>query len=208
MRGNNETMKIVLASSNKHKISELRAILSTVFDGEMIEVITLKEAGINTEIEENGSTFGENALIKASVAASTGMIGVADDSGLVVDALGGEPGIYSARYAGEHGNDKANNEKLLKNLEGETDRRAHFVCSIACAFPDGREPIVVNGQIDGEILHSERGEGGFGYDPLFWVESHGKSFAEMTAEEKNAISHRAKALRAFSVRFKEVMFNK
>lgn len=198
-------MKIVLASSNKKKIVELRAILSTILDGEDIEVITLKEAGIDTEIEETGLTFEENALIKARVAASTGAIGVADDSGLVVHALDGAPGVFSARYAGGHGDDKANNAKLLKNLEGKTDRSAYFACSIACAFPDGSEPIVVRGTIDGEILTSPRGEGGFGYDPLFWVESHGKSFAEMTSEEKNAISHRANALKKFSAEFKKRM---
>ena len=201
-------MKIVLASSNKKKIAELRAILSSILEGEDIEVITLHDAGIDTEIEENGNSFDENALIKANVAASTGMIGVADDSGLVVHALNGEPGIYSARYAGEHGNDSANNAKLLKNLEGKTDRSAHFACSIACAFPDGSEPIVVQGRIDGERLKEARGEGGFGYDPLFWVESHGKSFAEMPAEEKNKISHRAKALEKFSEEFKKRMSQK
>ena len=196
-------MKIVLASSNKKKIAELRAILSGMFSESDIEVITLKEAGIDTEIEENGTTFEENALIKANVAASTGMIGVADDSGLVVEELGGAPGIYSARYAGEHGNDRANNEKLLRELSGKTDRRAYFACSIACAFPDGSEPIIVRGKIDGEILHAEQGEGGFGYDPLFWVEAYGKTMAEMTPDEKNAISHRADALRKFSVEFKK-----
>lgn len=198
-------MKIVLASSNQKKIAELRAILSGMLDGENIEVITLKEAGIDTEIEENGSSFDENALIKANVAASTGMIGVADDSGLVVNALGGAPGIYSARYSGEHGNDKANNAKLLRELADKNDRSAYFACSIACAFPDGSEPIVVQGKIDGEILHAERGEGGFGYDPLFWVESHGKTMAEMTPAEKNAISHRANALQKFSEEFKKRM---
>lgn len=198
-------MKIVLASSNKKKIAELRTILSGVLEGDDIEVITLKEAGIDTDIEENGTSFDENALIKANVAASTGMIGIADDSGLVVNALNGAPGIYSARYAGEHGNDKANNEKLLRELADKDDRHAHFACSIACAFPDGSEPIVVRGKIDGEILFAERGEGGFGYDPLFWVESHGKTMAEMTAEEKNAISHRANALKLFSAEFKKRM---
>ena len=198
-------MKIVLASSNQKKIAELRAILSGMLEGENIEVITLKEAGIDTEIEENGSSFDENALIKANVAASTGMIGVADDSGLVVNALGGAPGIYSARYSGEHGNDKANNAKLLRELADKADRSAYFACSIACAFPDGSEPIVVQGKIDGEILHAEQGEGGFGYDPLFWVESHGKTMAEMSSEEKNAISHRANALKKFSAEFKKRM---
>ena len=201
-------MKIVLASQNKKKISELRAILSSMLDGEDIEVITLKDAGVDTAIEENGSTFDENALIKAKVAASTGMIGVADDSGLVVEALGGAPGIYSARYAGEHGNDKANNAKLLRELADKTDRSAYFACSIACAFPDGSEPIIVQGKIDGEILFAERGEGGFGYDPLFWVESHQKTMAEMTAEEKNSISHRANALAKFSAEFKKRLNNR
>ena len=196
-------MKIVLASSNKKKIAELRAILSEMFEGESIEVITIKEAGLDTEIEENGSSFDENALIKANVAASTGMIGIADDSGLVVNALDGAPGIYSARYAGEHGNDKANNEKLLRELSDKNDRSAYFACSIACVFPDGSEPIVVQGRINGEILRAERGEGGFGYDPLFWVDSHQKTMAEMTAEEKNKISHRANALKKFSLEFKK-----
>jgi len=198
-------MKIVLASSNKKKIVELRAILSGILAGEDVEVMTLREAGIDTEIEENGTSFDENALIKAKVAASTGMIGIADDSGLVVPALNGEPGIYSARYAGDHGNDSANNAKLLKNLENKTDRSAYFACSIACVFPDGSEPIVVQGRIDGEILTEARGEGGFGYDPLFWVESHRKSFAEMSSEEKNVISHRARALEKFSEKFKKRM---
>ena len=195
-------MKIVLASSNKHKIAELRAILSRVLDMPELEVITISEAGIDTEIEENGDSFDENALIKARVAASTGMIGVADDSGLVVNALNGEPGIYSARYAGEHGNDIANNNKLLENLKDKKDRSAYFACSIACVFPDGSEPIVVQGKIDGEILNSPRGEGGFGYDPLFWVDSLGKTLAEVEPSVKNSISHRANALVKFSHEFK------
>jgi XTP/dITP diphosphohydrolase len=125
----------------------------------------------------------------------------------VVEALNGAPGIYSARYAGDHGNDKANNEKLLRELADKTDRSAYFACSIACAFPDGSEPIIVQGRINGEILRAERGEGGFGYDPLFWVESHGKTMAEMTAEEKNRISHRANALAKFSAEFKKRIKN-
>ena len=198
-------MKIVLASSNQKKITELRAILSTALNGVDVEVITLKEAGIEGEIEENGVTFEENALIKARVAASTGMIGVADDSGLVVDALDGAPGVYSARYAGEHGNDKANNEKLLRDLEAVSDRSAYFACCIACVFPDEREPIVTEGRVYGEILRCARGEGGFGYDPLFYVEKYGKTLAEMSAEEKNAISHRGNALAAFAEKFKKIM---
>lgn len=192
-------MKFVLASSNKNKIKELKTILNEIMAD--VEVITIKEAGIEDDIVEDGSTFEENALIKARVAASTGMIGIADDSGLTVDALGGEPGIYSARYSGEHGNDKANNDKLLENMKDIVNRRAAFVCSIACVFPDGSEPIVVNGKIEGEILHSPVGDGGFGYDPLFWVQSLGKTLAEATPDEKNAISHRANALKAFVKEF-------
>lgn len=194
-------MKFVLASSNKNKIKELRAILSQVMAD--AEVITLAEAGITDDIIEDGTTFAENALIKARVAASTGNIGIADDSGLTVEALGGEPGIFSARYAGEHGNDKANNEKLLKKMEGVKDRRAAFVCSIACVFPDGSSDIVAEGKVEGEILEAPRGEGGFGYDPLFWEPTLEKTLAEASSEEKNAISHRARALVAFAQKFKD-----
>ena len=196
-------MRFVLASSNQNKIKELRAILSKLMVD--AEVITLAEAGITDDIVEDGSTFAENALIKARVAASTGSIGIADDSGLTVDALGGEPGIYSARYAGDHGNDKANNEKLLKNLAGVKNRSAAFVCSIACVFPDGREDIVSEGRVEGEILEAPKGVGGFGYDPLFWEPTLGKTLAEASAEEKNSISHRARALAAFAEKFKEIL---
>ena len=194
-------MKFVLASSNKNKIKELKAILGTVMAD--AEIITIKEAGIDDDIVEDGETFAENALIKARVAASTGMIGIADDSGLTVEALGGEPGIYSARYAGDHGNDAANNVKLLKNMQGVENRRAAFVCNIACVFPDGSEPIVAEGKVHGEILYAPRGEGGFGYDPLFWSPKLQKTLAEATADEKNSISHRANALSEFVRLFKE-----
>ena len=199
-------MKFVLASSNQKKIKELRTILSNIMED--AEVITLAEAGITDDIVEDGDSFAANALIKARVAASTGNIGIADDSGLTVDALGGEPGIYSARYAGEHGNDEANNKKLLENMKGITDRRAAFVCSIACVFPDESEPIIAEGKVEGEILESPRGESGFGYDPLFWSPLLGKTLAEALPEEKNAISHRANALAEFSRAFKERMEDK
>lgn len=199
-------MRFVLASSNQNKIKELRTILSNVLSDS--EVITLSEAGITDDIVEDGSTFAENALIKARVAASTGNIGIADDSGLTVKALGGEPGIYSARYAGDHGNDKANNEKLLENMKGVVDRRAAFVCSIACVFPDGRDAIVAEGSVEGEILEAPRGEGGFGYDPLFWEPTLGKTLAEASYEEKNAISHRARALALFAQKFKDILEEK
>ena len=197
-------MKIVLASSNKHKIAELKAILSNVLS-EDIEVITIKEAGILDEIVEDGSTFAENALIKARAAAKSGMIGIGDDSGLTVDALDGAPGIYSARYAGEHGNDAKNNAKLLADMEDKSDRRASFVCCIACVFPDGREDIVSHGYVHGEILREARGEEGFGYDPLFYIKELDKSMAELSNGEKNLISHRACALKAFAEKFKETL---
>ena len=189
-------MKIVLASRNKKKKAELQVLLSQYIDG--IEILSLDEVGIYGEIEEDGVTFEENALIKARTAAESGYIGIGDDSGLEVDALGGAPGIYSARYSGEHGDDAANNALLLKNLEGVENRSARFVCAIACVFPDGSEPISVFGTAEGVILSEYRGEGGFGYDPLFWFPSLGKTFGELSAEEKNKISHRSNAIRLFA----------
>lgn len=191
-------MKIVLASRNKKKIGELRSILSQYIDG--IEILSLDDVGIYGEIEEDGDTFEANALIKARVAATSGYIGVGDDSGLEVDALGGAPGVYSARYAGEHGDDEANNDLLLKNLEGKSDRSARFVCCIACVFPEsyGYEPIVVRGNVEGEIICERRGEGGFGYDPLFYFPKFDKTLAEVTPEEKNQVSHRGNAIKAFA----------
>ena len=185
-------MKFVLASSNRHKVAELE-ILFKAYISEDIELLSLADVGIDGDIEENGTTFEENALIKAKRAAESGYIGIGDDSGLVVAALDGAPGIYSARYAGEHGNDKANNAKLLKELEYEPYRAAAFVCALACVFPDGSEPIVVTGSAAGEILTEPRGENGFGYDPLFWYDQYGKAFAEMNSIEKNLVSHRAVA---------------
>ena len=191
-------MKIVLASRNKKKISELQTLLSQYIEG--IEILSLDDVGIHGEIEEDGETFEDNALIKAMVAASSGYIGVGDDSGLEVDALGGAPGVFSARYAGEHGDDEANNDLLLKNLEDKSDRSARFVCCIACVFPEkyGCEPIVVRGSVEGEILRERQGEGGFGYDPLFYFPQFGKTLAEVTPEEKNKVSHRANAIKAFA----------
>jgi len=193
-------MKIVLASKNAHKIAELQALLSEHIEN--IEILSLADAGIEGEIVEDGKSFAENALIKARAAASSGYIGVGDDSGLCVRALGGAPGIYSARYSGEHGNDKSNNELLLKNLEGETDRYAEFVCDIACVFPDGRE-FVVEGVASGEITKSADGEGGFGYDPYFYYPPLKKTFAELSAKEKNSVSHRGRAIVALAAKLKE-----
>lgn len=195
-------MKMVLASRNAHKISELQTLLAQYIEG--IEILSLDDVGIFEDIEENGETYRDNALIKANVAASSGYIGLGDDSGLSVRALGGAPGVYSARYAGGHGDYAANNAYLLKNLEGESDRFAEFVCTVACVFPDGREPLVVEGRTEGVILHSERGSEGFGYDPLFYYEPYGKTFAELTADEKNSISHRGKAIEALAHELKRI----
>lgn len=193
-------MKIVLASRNKKKVAELQTLLGEHIDG--IEILSLDDVGIYDEIDENGKSFYENALIKARVAASSGYIGVGDDSGLEVNALGGAPGIYSARYAGEHGDDAANNELLLKNLDGVLDRSARFICAIACVFPDGKEPVCVMGEACGEILADYKGSGGFGYDPLFYFPPLSKTFGELTAEEKNRISHRSNAIKKLTEELK------
>ena len=185
-------MKVVLASRNKHKIGELQALLSKHVP--TVEVLSLDDIGFEGDIEENGVTFEENAYAKAYAVAKMGSIGLGDDSGLSVRALGGAPGIYSARYAGEHGNDAANNELLLKNLSDKSDRYAEFVCVIACVFPeDTQNAIYCRGVTSGRIIDEYKGNGGFGYDPLFYYEPMEKTYAEMTAEEKNLISHRGKA---------------
>lgn len=201
-------MKIVLSTRNKHKIEELQALLSQYLKN--IRVLSLDDVGFEGDIEENGSTFEENAMIKARAAAKfSGMISVADDSGLTVDALNGEPGIYSARYSGVDGpdKDKANNRKLLENLQGVANRSASFVCSIACAFPDtmNAADFTVTGYTCGEILCNERGTGGFGYDPLFWVDELGKTYAEMSPEEKNQFSHRGRAVMMLARRFQNMI---
>ena len=185
-------MKFIIATHNQKKCAEMQRILSPLG----IEVATADMLGITlTDAEETGTTFEENAYIKAySGCMESGLPCIADDSGLVVDYLGGEPGVYSARYAGEHGNDKANNEKLLKALDGVDyeKRTARFVCCVCVHFPDGRY-LVVRGKCEGKIGFEEKGEGGFGYDPLFMVGD--RSFAELSSEEKDAVSHRGNALR-------------
>ena len=191
-------MKIVLASRNQKKIKELRTILGETFPD--LTILSLDDVGIYGEIEEDGDTFEKNALIKARVAASSGYIGIGDDSGLEVDALGGEPGVYSARYAGRCGyagehDDEANNDCLLEKLSQVPagERGGAFVCAIGCVFPDGRE-FTVRGEVRGEILFSRAGEGGFGYDPLFYYPPFSKTFAELSAEEKHSVSHRGRAI--------------
>ncbi len=181
---------LVVATGNKHKLREIAEIFPD------FEVVSQKQMGFDEDVEETGKTFRENALIKArAVSKALRCIAMGDDSGLCVDALNGEPGIFSARYAGEHGNDKKNRDLLLKNMEGKTDRRAHFTCAVALVNPNGEE-IVVEGKTHGKILYEEVGEGGFGYDCIFESDDLKKSFGLATAEEKNAISHRYRALQA------------
>ncbi len=195
-------MKIVLASRNKHKIEEWQATLAKLIDD--VEILSLDDVGIYDDIEENGETFEENALIKARAAAKSGYISVGEDSGLSVNALGGEPGVYSARYAGDHGNDAANNELLLSKLKHHSDRSAKFVCTIACVFPnEDNRSVCVRGETEGMIIEEYRGKGGFGYDPLFFYEPMGKTFAELSGAEKNAISHRGKAIALFAEELKK-----
>ena len=183
--------KIIAASNNKNKLREFEAIL-----GGRYRIVSMREAGIDAEIDETGTTFEENALIKASyVMQATGCAAIADDSGLEVDALGGAPGVYSARYCGRHGDDEANNDLLLANLAGvPAPRTARYVAAIALVRP-GMEPVVRRGTCEGEILKERRGNGGFGYDPLFLCET-GETFAEISMEKKNEISHRRRGIEA------------
>lgn len=201
-------MKIVLSTRNKHKIDEIQMLLSQYLKN--IQVLSLDDVGFVGDIEENGTTFEENAMIKARAAAkASGLISIADDSGLTVDALNGAPGIYSARYSGAEGEDRdnENNKKLLKELQGVANRSAQFVCSIACAFPDNMNAadFTVTGITYGEILCNERGKGGFGYDPLFWIDELGKTYAEMSTEEKNKYSHRGRAIMMLAGRFQNMI---
>ena len=192
-------MKLLLATNNAHKAQEIRAILADRFS----EIVTMREAGIDFEVEEDGATFRENALKKA--VETLAYVGdrfdavLADDSGLCVDALDGAPGVYSARFSGEGHNDAANNAKLIRLLQNVPDelRTARFCCCIALARR-GLDPIVVQGEVEGTILHEARGENGFGYDPYFFYAPFGKSFAELSSEEKNAVSHRKRALTLLS----------
>ena len=184
--------KLVLATGNFGKLKEMRLLL-----GEHYDVVSMKELGLDPEIDENGSTFEENALIKAQTLMDlTHCAAIADDSGLEVDALGGRPGVYSARYAGVHGDDEANNQLLLKELENVAEpRTARYVCAMALCRP-GKAPLITRGTCEGEILRAYRGEGGFGYDPLFFSHDFGRTFAEVSLEEKNGVSHRARAIQA------------
>ena len=180
--------RLVLASNNKHKVEEIKAILSDY------EVLTLGDVGIDVDVEETGETFLENAYIKAkAIYDLLGVATIADDSGLMVEYLDGAPGVYSARYAGEHGNDHENNLKLLRELEGIEDREAKFVSAIVMIDADGTVYEAI-GETKGSILFDYDGDGGFGYDPIFYSYELNKSFGRATKDEKNSVSHRRKAL--------------
>ena len=188
-------MKLLLATNNAHKAREIREILQDSFS----EIVTMRDAGIELEVIEDGQTFRENAIKKAveTLAHVSDRFDavLADDSGLCVDALDGAPGVYSARFSGEGHNDAANNAKLIALLSDVPDERrtARFCCCVALARV-GREPIAVQGEVEGTILHESRGENGFGYDPYFYYAPFQKSFAELSADEKNSVSHRKRAL--------------
>ncbi len=184
--------KLVIASNNPGKLREFQFLLQPLG----IEVLTQAQLGI-AEAEEPHVTFVENALAKARhVSRESGLPALADDSGICVEALGGEPGVLSARYAGEPKSDRRNNEKLLQAMQGVADRRAHYYCVLLLLHhADDPQPLIAEGEWHGEIAHAERGGGGFGYDPLFWLPEFGKMSAELSREQKHAISHRGKALK-------------
>lgn len=185
-------MELVIASNNQNKIQEIKQIIGDKFT----KIYSLKELDVEVDVEETGATFFENSLIKAkAITEITGKASLADDSGLVVDVLGGAPGVYSARFAGEPCNDENNNDKLLKLLEGVKyeDKTARFVSVVTLYYPNG-EYVFSEGSVEGHVLSERRGDGGFGYDPLFYCDKLGKTFGEASQEEKNLVSHRANAL--------------
>ncbi len=185
--------QILFATGNNGKMKEIKRILEDLG----MEICSMKEAGISIDIEENGTTYEENALIKArAVAACTDKIVLADDSGLEIDYLDREPGVHSARYMGEDTSYTIKNANLISRLEGvpEEQRTARFVCAIAAVLPDGRE-LTTRATVEGRIGYEEKGQGGFGYDPIFYIPELGKTTAELTEDEKNEVSHRGKALR-------------
>ena len=186
-------MNVVLASHNQKQMVEMKAILSQMG----VEVLSQAEVGVDLEPEETGTTFEENARIKAqAVMQATGLPAIADDSGLMVDALGGDPGVYSARYGGPGLDDTGRWQLLLKNMAGESNRACKFVSVICCAFPDGGE-VMARGECPGILAQGPSGDGGFGYDPIFYLPQLGKTMAQLTPAEKNQISHRARALAGF-----------
>ena len=194
-------MKLVLASKNKKKLAELNDILSHLG----IEVCSEAKAGVDVEVEETGTTFEENSLLKAkAVMEASGLPAIADDSGLCVDALNGAPGVYSARYGGEGLDDTGRYKLLLENMRGQMPRTARFVSVITCCFPNG-DVISARGECPGTIAFAPMGEGGFGYDPVFFLPKLKKTFAQLSPEEKNAISHRGLALAAFQKKLEEYL---
>lgn len=195
-------IKVVLATRNKNKINELRTFFKELSNLD-ITVLSLNDIGYYDDIEENGKTFEENAISKAAVPAKLGYIGIADDSGLCVDALGGAPGVYSARWSG--GDDEANNDLLLNKLKNETVRDAKYVCAMACVFPDHSNDFTVRGECYGKILTERHGTEGFGYDPLFYFEPFGKTFAEVDMAKKNKVSHRGAAMRSLIKKLTQVL---
>ena len=188
-------MKMVLASKNPHKLEEMREILSQLG----VEVVLESDVGVDVEVEETGTTFEENAFLKArAVMQASGLPAIADDSGLCVDALKGAPGVYSARYGGEGLDDVGRYRLLLENMRGQLDRRCRFVSAICCCFPSG-EKVEARGECPGTLAYAPKGTGGFGYDPIFFLPELKKTFSELTAQEKNAVSHRGNALRKFKI---------
>ena len=201
-------MRLIFATGNKGKMNEIREIMS-----DSVPVLSMAEAGVSTDVEEDGNSFMENSFIKARAVARTckekgidDAIVLADDSGLVVDALNGEPGIYSARYIGEDTPYSIKNAKIIERLNGvsDEDRTARFVCAIACVMPDGRE-YSAEATYEGAIGYEERGEHGFGYDPIFYLPDRGVYSAELDPDEKNRISHRGKALRMMKEILSEIL---
>ena len=194
-------MKLVLASKNQKKLTEMNDILARLG----VEVCSEAEAGVDLEVEETGTTFEANSLLKAkAVMEASGLPAIADDSGLCVECLGGAPGVYSARYGGEGLDDIARYRMLLENMRGQMTRAAKFVSVITCCFPNG-DVLTARGECAGTIAYAPMGEGGFGYDPVFFVPELKKTFAQLSAEEKNAVSHRGKALEAFQKKLEEYL---
>ena len=194
-------MKFVLASQNQHKLAEMNLILSA----HGVEVVLQSELGLHVDVEETGSTFAENAMLKArAVMAASGLPAIADDSGVCVDALQGAPGVYSARYGGPELDDVGRYRLLLNVMQGQTNRAAHFTSAIACAFPNG-DTIEAEGECPGSIAFAPMGDGGFGYDPVFFLPQLKKTYAQLTPEEKAAVSHRGKALAVFEEKLKEYL---